>query len=474
LDAVGWPGDRTLESREYQTIEKWNGLLTSFASLDVATPPLSFGQALARLREMADASPFQIENEGAPVQIMGLLEASGLRFDHLWVAGLHDEALPAPAHPNPFLPLSLQREHSVPHSSPERELDFAKRLLAGLLASAPNVVLSYPAADGDRMLGPSPLVEGEWRSAPEIPISSEWVQRIREAASIAELHDEIAPPLTATSLQTGGASVFKDMSACAFRAFAKHRLAARALEEPVPGVSYSGKGTAVHKAMAMIWSELGSRDRLLELGPAELRELIARAAAGAVQQLGLGLGRKLERQRLERVLGEWMEIEKLRDPFTVCATEQDNVVTLGGLQVKIRADRVDRLPDGREIILDYKTGKVKSKAWQSDRPDEPQLPLYCATSSEPIAGAAFVVVRVDELRFRGLTGDGATLPKFSKMEMEAPAPFGARIEEWKVVLERLALKFREGVAEVDPKAAACDYCGLRALCRIREFENERR
>ena len=67
---------------------------------------MRFAQALSRLGELAAASPFQVENEGAPIQIMGLLEATGLRFDHLWIMGLHDEALPAAANPNPFLPIS--------------------------------------------------------------------------------------------------------------------------------------------------------------------------------------------------------------------------------------------------------------------------------------------------------------------------------------------------------------------------------
>jgi len=106
------------------------------------------------------------EDEGAPVQVMGMLEAAGLRFDHLWIMGLHDEALPAPANPNPFLPTSLQRQHKLPHSSAERELEFANKLAERLLASAPDVVLSYPEREGDRTLSPSPLVaDGAWLQA---------------------------------------------------------------------------------------------------------------------------------------------------------------------------------------------------------------------------------------------------------------------------------------------------------------------
>jgi hypothetical protein len=55
-----------------------------------------------------------------------------------------------------------------------------------------------------------------------------------------------------------------------------------------------------------------------------------------------------------------------------------------------------------------------------------------------------------------------------KMYSKSSAPFEAQKEEWRRVLEQLAAGFRSGRAEVDPKPAACDNCGLRALCRIRE------
>ena len=134
---------------------------------------------------------------------------------------------------------------------------------------------------------------------------------------------------------------------------------------------------------------------------------------------------------------------------------------------------MDELPDGREIILDYKTGQLKSTGWDGERPDEPQLPLYCVTNERPVAGAAFAMIRTGDLRFRGLTAAGATLPVMKKMSIEAPLPFEAQLDEWRRVLEQLAADFRDGQAEVDPKNGACDNCGLRALCRIREFEHER-
>jgi ATP-dependent helicase/nuclease subunit B len=473
LQALKWPGERTLSSREHQVVEAWYGALSNLAALDIATSPMTYEQAIERLRRIAEATPFQVQNEGAPIQIMGILEASGLRFDHLWVTGLHDEAWPQPPNPNPFIPIALQRDHMLPHSSAQRELEFATRVMHRLLASAPDVVLSYGEAEGDRKLEASPVIGGVWLNPEGAVEADDWVSKIRAAAQMEELADEIAPPVVADAQHRGGASLFKDMAACPFRAVAKHRLGARELENSDLGLNYKDRGTTVHKALEFIWDELGSHARLIALTAADLNDLIARAAEASVQKLGAVVGSRLERQRLQRLLGEWLEIEKSRSEFVVRKQEEENSVSLGGLHIRTRADRVDEAPDGRQIILDYKTGKVSFNGWDGDRPDEPQLPLYCATSDQPIAGAAFVLIRIGELAFKGLAEPGIAPPGLKKMNMAIPRPFGEQRAEWKRVLEGLADNFRAGHAEVDPKRGACDYCGLKALCRIRERENDR-
>ena len=85
---------------------------------------------------------------------------------------------------------------------------------------------------------------------------------------------------------------------------------------------------------------------------------------------------------------------------------------------------------------------VKSTGWDGDRPDEPQLPLYCATSDEPIAGAAFALIRIGELGFRGGTEEGVSLPALKGMRSETPRSFGEQIEEWRSVLGAAGRQFR--------------------------------
>ncbi len=98
-------------SVEFQTIDAWRGVLSSSC---FARSHRAGDELLAQVIRLAASDSrrtrvFKPEDEGAPVQVMGMLEAAGLRFDHLWIMGLHDEALPAAASPNPFLPYSLQR-----------------------------------------------------------------------------------------------------------------------------------------------------------------------------------------------------------------------------------------------------------------------------------------------------------------------------------------------------------------------------
>ena len=118
LRVAGWPGDAPVDSETWQAIDAWNELLGAFAgsgtvhsdSFDRATA-LSWLQALARQRL------FQTEGATDGVQVMGVLEAAGLEFDHLWVCGMARELWPAVAHPSVFVPLELQRRLSMPDST---------------------------------------------------------------------------------------------------------------------------------------------------------------------------------------------------------------------------------------------------------------------------------------------------------------------------------------------------------------------
>ena len=464
LDAFGWPGERALNSREHQTVQAFRGLLGSFAALDLVLDSLTYGAALARLRRLAKATPFQVENEGAPVQIMGELEASGVEFEHLWVLGLHDEAWPRPTRPNAFLPLALQRQLQIPRSSAAGELAYSRKVLERLCASAREVILSHPKMEGERTLEATALVEPRLWKEPAGDLVS-----FTPAAVLEFIDDEVAPALKQTSLQSGGTRVFLDMAACPFRAFAIHRLGTREMEESEFGLAPREKGTIVHRALEMLWGELESQERLKALAEEDLLETIRRNVDAALTACGVTIGRKVEQARLERLLGEWLQQERKRLPFRVLAREQKREVAVGPLTVSVRADRVDVLDDGRHVILDYKTGEIKKNAWTGPLMNEPQVPVYCITSETEVAAAGLVQLRTGAIKVLGLGGVGV-LPNYKEMDSDS-AKIHDALPGWERDLEDLARRFHAGEAMVHPKSGACEFCAHHSLCRIEDIKD---
>src|SRR4029079_3574934 len=106
-------------------------------------------EALDALTHLIENTIFQAKKTNAPIQISGLLEASGCEFDSLWVMGLTDQCLPQNTRLSAFIPPQLQRELLMPHSLPARELQFAKQTLQRLQRGSDTTVFSYSKLQGD-------------------------------------------------------------------------------------------------------------------------------------------------------------------------------------------------------------------------------------------------------------------------------------------------------------------------------------
>jgi len=161
------------------------------------------------------------------------------------------------------------------------------------------------------------------------------------------------------------------------------------------------------------------------------------------------------------------------------ATEVDYVVSVAGLTLKLRLDRVDRLNDGSLLVIDYKTGVVSTKSWELPRPDDVQLPLYAGFAvpqDQKLGGLVFAKVRAGDMCFAGKVADAhATLDDSlngtSGLVRNALTP--AQLADWKREIEQLARDFIAGRADVDPRdyPNTCERCGLYTLCRVRERED---
>ena len=498
LVSLGWPlaeetGDevppeeRTQDqSYNWQALQTWRECLRELASLDATISMPGRKAAINQLKQICREKIFQPRTPLASIQVLGLYEANELRFDHLWVLGLHNGNWPASAKPNPFIPGKLQKAAAIPNSSPERELVVARTITRRLLATAPDCVFSYPGQiDGEDVLA-SPLFDSdEIEIVKELPQwqAADWptVVARSERPQIQALK---MPGELSHGTARGGSTILKYQALCPFRAFASNRLGAESLETPADGISPMLHGSLVHSVLEYFWKETKTHSALILLDEETLSARVRKHVLDVTsEERGLQQRpafREVEAERVYRHVMNFLELDKQRDAFEVIGFEKEILPEIEGQTIRLIIDRVDRLPSGEEIIIDYKTGKVEPKKWFGERPEDPQLPLYAISAESTPAAVVFGIIRDDDCSYKGVVTQAGLLPGLPPKEnnstrelVEAGYDMHGTIENWRQILHRLMAEFLSGNAAIDPKGGTgiCEksYCKLQSLCRVGEL-----
>lgn len=493
LTGAGWGPAGVETSEEFQGRERWESALDAMATLDFEDQPVDYEEALRAIERIAGETVFAPESRSAPVQLMGPLEAAGSEFDAVWFLRAGELRWPPVAGSLPLLPWSLQRRLGMPGTDAERDLRTARAVTERVLASGREVVVSYAQSSGDARQRASATVRAMELEEVEMgELAGEEPERL-----VVEMErTEDAGPVRALPEGPvhGGVRVLELQAACGFRAFAEQRLWSSGIEERGLGLSARESGTAVHGALESFWRETKSQAALLAMTTEEREVALLRAvdeglerartdAAGAWDEAYLAI----QRERLRRLLGGWLEMEMRRPAFTVVENERKiQDVEVGPLRFQLRLDRVD-VVDEAEVLIDYKTGGAETSDWLGERPDAPQVPLYAIlanraggadlaggaaggeaeTGRRELGAVAFGRVKAGrEAALKGFAARDGLLPgRLSKMEAST---FAGQVERWREVLERLAGEFAAGEAKVRPKnfPSTCERCGQRILCRL--------
>ncbi len=473
LRVAGWPKGRTLGSVEYEAARALTDALTSLAGLVTLLPELSFERARAELVALVAATALRTEKGDPSVLVLDGLEDPALPCSGLWVAGLTADRFPGTATPTPFLPLALQRAHGLPRATPAAVLAGARQTLLGWQRAAAELVLSAPSQAGEARLVRSALVPPattQWA----VPATPSRASQLRAAAVLESWTEVGLPPVSGPHLH-GGVRVLELQSLCPFRAGAELRLGARALEVPTAGVPPRVRGDLAHLALREFWGSVISHAALCELAAAarraEVRAAVERAVRTYRRRLPTGRLLQLECDWLVEAIDRLALLETEREPFEVLGREVPGQVVLGEWSLSIRLDRVDRLADGSEVLIDYKTGRAVPRRWVGPRPDAMQLAIYALSRQAPPAAVALALLPLTQTAFAGLAERGGVLPKVGILadaratELRA-LDWSSLLSAWRALATDLARDHVAGKADVDPAPRACDQCRLATLCRV--------
>lgn len=464
LLAVGWPGETPLAPTEQAAVEGLRRIFDIATGLDAVLPAQSAQGAWGHLKALAARSGVTVPVALDAIEILTIEEAAVVAPAAAWVLGLNDGAFPAVPRLNPLLSMDVLRRAGVPGTMQSRDGAYQNSCLSALSAQADSCVWSYATTARDTPLRASPALAGLTR-VPTLARSLPALWQMRTSEVLLVPRDTAPAPPFAAAEVAGGVSVLSDQAACPFRAFAKYRLRAGIIEARTPGLDARERGDLVHQALGEFWLAIRTQAGLRALSDGQLQQKIEHAVAhvlagwpGMTAPLAA-----LEGARLAVLVREWLAQDLDRPPFEVLEGESQRELDVAGLRLRTRIDRIDRLADGRLLIIDYKTGERTRKAWDGLRPNEPQLLAYAlAEHPAPLAGIAFAQVKRGKCCF-------VTEPA-GLLKAATTAALDAQLAQWQGVVAALAEGFLAGDAQVDPVqgVATCRYCDFKSLCRVDE------
>lgn len=468
---LAWPGTRALASDEFQLVNRWRELLNDLARLEIVCPQVTFAEACSRLAALARDTIYQPETQPGVIRLLGPLEAAGMRFDRVWVAGLDADTWPPASHPLTLVSRQLQRQYSMPDATPDDTLDYARRVLKRLVSSADRVRLSWQRSSEEAENTASPLIAGYAAVAHEQATDPGWhALNLIGTNPLEQPADDPAPAVQRDELVAGGAYTIQRQVSDPFSAFAHGRLRVAELESVAMGLSPALRGSLIHKALHALFAEKPSQDEIRQWRGDGLQERVSRAADTALKRYlrhadpVLRQLLALERARLLDLLESFIAEESKRPAFRIDNVEHEIEYQQFGVRLKLRIDRIDRLFDESLLIADYKTGVAKNLLNRHGDPLDLQLVVYACALDESVGGLVLINIDSRSIAYKGSGGSVA-------WDAKRAGQWPERLAAWKEKVAMAMQQIAAGDARINLDLQSGQSRPLNILSR---FEERRR
>jgi probable DNA repair protein len=468
LACGGWPRTQELGSVQFQAATRIQSVLGELASEPTNTL-ITWPDAL-ELIDWALDQTFAPQRQASNIQILGMLETTGLNFDYLWVCGMSAEQFPGKANVSPFIPRSAAVAHGLPRSTQDQELAFAQRTLRSWVSRSRQLRMSYTHTLNGARVHHTPLVEAR-NPAQSAPVESMATLGNRHPFLVSNgieplIHEDRHGTPIGPGLIKGGSHRLEAQAQCAFKAFASYRLGLDQSPEPRDFLNAMERGSALHWVFEQLYQRFPEPE-IARSQPSEVLQTLCRQAIHRYPHLPETFV-ETEQRRLYQLVSTFLTLETQRRPFEVLQTEARYVLDLGNLSFALRIDRLDKVDDAI-VVIDYKTGKASVGGVQ-DTLLAPQLPCYSIIRKD-IAGVYYAQIRDGDCKVVGLSDDELQLVETKNRSIKtAVTTVGWQQQrlQWTQQLQSLAACIEAGDAAVNPQPNTCRYCHLKPLCRVGE------
>ncbi|MFT4193198.1 PD-(D/E)XK nuclease family protein [Ottowia sp.] len=379
---------------------------------------------------------------GAQVVVLPMSQLLGRPFAALVLPGADEQRLPAV--PEPAGPWTEAQRRDL-HLPQREELRAAQAAAWRVALAVPQVdVLWRTSDDSGEPLLPSPLVQALQLAGRGVT----GVDARTARALVAQPVPSPAPSGADLPAQPLSASAYEMLRACPYRFFALRQLGLAEDGELDVDVDKRDFGLWLHDVLRRF------HERLRAEPSADRTALMDAAAEQATQARGLRGGEFLPFAvawpPLRDGYLQWLAGHESTTGAVFEQAEQRVQRTLGELKLHGTLDRVDRLPDGAPLVIDYKTeSPLRTQARLKAGREDTQLPFYALLTGHDAPQAAYLNVSEREAA-----------------KLYAPDD-----------LLQLASALHQGISDDLARVAdgypmrplgegsVCDWCAARGLCR---------
>ncbi|MBA4393824.1 MAG: hypothetical protein C0407_09760, partial [Desulfobacca sp.] len=425
--------------------------------------------------------------EQSGIQILGLIEARGLAFDHLFLAGMSKGSLPQAVRTFPFL--TPEERRLVQGATFKSQFEFAQAAFDHLKTASPKIILTRPMEEKGDPLPPSPFwpitdekeESNVWKFPGQVWIRAQWLkQTVQGRQHYPQPHPPHDPPCTFLPRPaTLSVTALESFLACPFKFFSSQGLSLTPLDEISIGISPADRGEALHSILALITKTVRQREgygQEVEVLPVLIEQCVQEVLKDKIADPYWRVEQKRltgEGEGLGGLLGTWLESERKRWEIGWRWEKEETSFSQfsfpsWSFPLRGRIDRIDSNSFSGEVCCwDYKTGRLPHSNDITKLFLAPQLPIYLL-ALKSLPGLYEKGVKGFRAGYLGLKSEG-------ELSIQEPfkqtADWEICLEDWEKVVSESGKEILSGRFPADPQPeprgsdqGACGRCPYDCLC----------